>query len=151
MARRYNERRSLANAIDTYIDNLGWTDVTIKEGWQHDQQIQPPMLSIHFLPSAFSELEIGRGDKKRDFIRRVQIDCYMENESRAEALSDDIADFIDDSYITVHDVSTSGTLGYMFVPDTGSITTETVPPIMTSPKVGRWRGVIKATYEVFYE
>lgn len=151
MARKYHERRSLASALNTYIDSKGWTDVGIKEGWQHDDEISPPMVGIHFLPSAFSELELGRGDQKRDFIRRVQIDCYMENESRAEAISDDIADFIDQSNITVQEVGTGTTLGYMFVPDTSSITTETVPPIMSQPKVGRWRGVIKATFEVFYD
>lgn len=151
MARKYHERRSLSTALNTYIDARGWNTVTIKEGWQHDAEITVPTVAVHFLPSAFSSLEMGRGDTKRDFIRRIRIDCYMESESRADAITDDIADFIDETNITVLHVETGMELGYMFVPDTGSITTETIPPIMTEPKVGRWRGVIKATYEVFYD
>jgi len=151
MARKFHERRSLATALNTYLDAREWTTVTIKEGWQHDEAIVVPMVAIHFLPSAFAELEMGRGDSKRNFIRRVQIDCYMESENRADAITDTIADFVDETNITVLDTETSAELGYMFVPDTGSITTETVPPIAIQPKIGRWRGVIKMTYEVFYD
>jgi len=150
MARKYHERRSLATALNSFLQGRGW-DIPIKEGWQHEAAITPPIIGVHFLPSIFSELEIGRGDKKRDFIRRVQIDCYMTNESTADAITDDIADFIDEASITVSDTGTNAELGYMFVPDSRSITTEVVPPVMREPKSLRWRGVIKATYEVFYD
>lgn len=149
MARKYNERRSFATALNTYLQAKGW-NLPIKEGWQHEGTITPPMIGIHFLPSAFTSLEIGRGDKKRDFIRRIQIDCYMENEFTADAITDDIADFVDDVNITVQEVGTNTELGYMFS-DTESISIETIPPMLTQPKVLRWRGVIKATYEVFYD
>lgn len=150
MARKYHERRSLATALDTYLTAKNW-NLTIKEGWSSEATIQPPMIAVHFLSNAFNNLEMGRGDKKRDFVRRVQIDCYMDNESTVDAITDDIADFVDEVSITVLEVGTGAELGYMFVPDTSSITTETVPPILRDPQILRWRGVIKATYEVFYD
>ena len=151
MARKYHERRSLANALRTYLDAKGWNTTTIKEGYQHDDAVTPPLVSIYFLPSAFSELEIGRGDSKRNFVRRIQIDCYMESESRADAITDDIADFIDETPIIIKDVETDVELGFMYQPEYNGITMETVPPIMTQPNTNRWRGVVKCTLEAFYD
>lgn len=151
MARKYHERRSLATALRTYLDAKGWNTTAIKEGYQHDAAINPPMVAVHFMPSAFSSLEIGRGDSKRNFVRRVQIDCYMESESRADAITDDIADFIDETTIIIRDTETTAELGYMFIPDFNAVTTETIPPIMKEPKVARWRGVVKCTYESYYD
>ena len=149
MARKYNERRSLRLALETYLQGKNW-NVEFREGWLSEKIITAPLVSIYFLPNAFSELELGRGDAKRNFVRRVQIDCYMKNEETADAITDDIADFIDESTITVTDLSTNTDVGYMYT-DTSSISFETVPPIMRDPKVARWRGVVKATYEVFYD
>lgn len=151
MARKFHERRSLATALRTYLDTKGWNSTVIKEGYQFDTAINPPLVAVHFMPSAFSELEIGRGDGKRNFVRRVQIDCYMESENRVEAITDDIADFIDETTIVVIDTETSTELGYMFIPDFNNVTTETIPPVMKEPKVARWRGVVKCTYEIFYD
>jgi len=123
----------------------------MEEGFKSEDTVTVPMVSVYFLPNSISELELGRGDAKRNFVRRVQIDCYMEDENRADAITYDIADFVDESTITVTAVGTSTELGYMFVPDTGSISFETVPPAFNEPKVNRWRGVVKATYEVFYD
>lgn len=149
MARKFHERRSLRNALATYLAARQW-NVEYREGYKPEDVIEIPTVSIYFLPNAFNELEMGRGDNKRNFVRRVQIDCYMEDENRADAITDDIMDFIDEENITVTEVGTGAELGYMFS-DTESIITETIPPIFSEPKVTRWRGVIRATYEVFYD
>lgn len=149
MARKYQERRAVRLALETYLQGKGW-NLTFREGFLSEQTIVPPLVAVHFLPNAFSELEMGRGNKKRNFIRRVQIDCYMKNEETADAITDDVADFVDENTITVLDLGTNTDVGYMYS-DTESISYETVPPIMTEPKVDRWRGVIKATYETFYD
>lgn len=149
MARKFHERRSLRNALSTFLQGRGWS-VTYKEGFKFDGEVTVPTVAVHFLPNSISELEIGRGDAKRNFVRRVQVDCYMEDENRADAITDDVMDFMDDVTITVLDTETGAELGYMYT-DSATILAETVPPIFSEPKVNRWRGVIKATYETFYD
>lgn len=149
MARKFHERRSLSSALHTYLAGKGW-DIGSKvlEGFQSGETVVAPVVSVYFQPNAINELEIGRVAKT--FTRRVQIDAYMKNEATAEAIGDDIMDFLDDVPITVKDTETNEDLASMIVYDTRSITSETVPPILKEAKVKHWRNVSKATYEVHY-
>lgn len=148
MARKYHERRSLASALLTYLTARGWNITEIREGFLSEDTITVPTVSVYFLPSVFEELEIGRTNKT--FIRRVQVDAYMENEGRADAIGDDIMDFIDETPVVVEDVITDIDLANMICYDTQSISSETVPPIFKEAKVKHWRSVTKATYETHY-
>lgn len=126
----------------------GWNITRILEGFQTGATVEAPAVSVYFQPNAINELEIGRTNKT--FIRRVQIDAYMKNETTADAIGDDIIDFLDDVPITVKDADTNEDLASMIVYDTASITNETVPPILKEASVKHWRNVSKATYETHY-
>ncbi len=148
MARKFHERRSVASALYTYLAARGWNITEVKEGFQSNDTIEAPAVSIYFLPSAFEELEMGRMNKT--FVRRVQIDAYMLNEATAEGIGDDVMDFLDEVPVVVKDVETDAELANMIVYDTSSITSETVPPILKEARVKHWRNVSKGTYEVHY-
>ena len=147
-AKSYFERRSLRTALGTYLQNAGWT-VEMREGWFSDDEISTDTVAVWFLPSSISELQIGRGAQEKGLVRRIQVNAYMDNEHKAQDIVDEIMEFIDAEPVTVQDAN-SNTLASFICYDTGSISGEVVPPIMRIPKVSRWRGVVKATYEAHY-
>jgi hypothetical protein len=148
MASTKFERRSMAAALLTYLQARSWNVTEIKEGFQHEEPVVAPTVSVHFLPSRFQELQMGRD--KKSFARRVQIDCYMEQESRAEAIVDDIMDFVDDVPIPVVNEN-SQQVAMMICYNTESIEGDVLNPVYNRPEILRWRGVISATYECHYE
>jgi hypothetical protein len=148
MAKKFHERRSLAKSLLTYLQGRGWNLTGILEGFQSQETVIAPTVSVYFLPSAFEELEIGR--TKATFTRRVQIDAYMENEDRADAIGDDIMEFMDEVPIVVEDANTQEDLANMICYDTSSISSDTLPPILKEPRVKHWRNVSRATYETHY-
>lgn len=150
IARRYFERRSLASALGTYLNGLNWGIGQVREGFQSELPIQPPLVSIHFLPSKYIELQLGRSiTTEKSFERRIQIDCYMETEPRAMAIADDVAEFLDEMFIQITDPS--GTvLGNFYCPDSQSIITDLMTPRMSDPTSIRWRGIIIAALESDY-
>jgi len=149
MARKQYELRAFRNALNDYLGGLGWTELEFREGFKSEKTIQVPSVAIHFLPSNKEELQIG-GRGSEDLNRRlIQIDCYMETEDRAEAITDDCMDFIDLEAVLIKDPS-DNTLGTLICKDTSSIYSETLPPLLTDPKLKRWRGVVRATLESHY-
>jgi hypothetical protein len=148
MARKYYERRSLRNALNTYLTSKSWTDITYREGFANEETITVPLVAVHFLPTNSVPLQIGSGSEKL-FKRVVQIDAYMESEPRADAICDDIMDFLDIVPVSIVD-ATSAMLGSLICQDTGSIYSETFAPILPNPKVIRWRGIVRATLEAHY-
>ena len=148
MARKYFERRSFRNELSTYLTSKGWTDVTYKEGFQGDTTISIPTVAIHFLPGSNKAFQLG-STGERLFKRVIQVDAYMESEPRADSISDDIMDFIDYTPVSIID-NTSAVLGSLICQDSESIYGETLKPILTDPKLLRWRGVVRATLEAHY-
>lgn len=146
MAKTYFERRSLASGLSTYLQGKGWNITEVREGYGDVGTIEPPTVAVTFQPSRFSELQMGRDAKF--FTRRIQIDMYMENESRATAIVDDAGDFVDEQVITVVDNNSDEKARMISI--TESIELEVVPPIMTQPLWRHWRGIIRAVYEVQY-
>jgi len=149
MARKQFELRAFRNALDAYLTTVGWTGLEFREGFKSEKTIQVPTVAIRFLPSNKEEMQIG-GRGGEDLNRRVlQIDCYMETEDRAEAITDDCMDFIDFETVLIKDPS-DNLLGTLICRDTNSIYSETLPPLLPDPKLKRWRGVIRATLESHY-
>lgn len=144
----YLERRSLSSALGTYLQTAGWT-VEMREGWFSDDEISTDTVAVWFLPSSISELQLGRGANEKGLVRRVQINCYMSNEHKAGGIVEDIMEFIDMEPVTVEDADGNDIASFICY-DTASITSEVVPPILRNPKISRWRGVVKATYEAHY-
>jgi len=147
MPNKYLERRSLRNELSTYMSTHGWTGINFEEGFIKDDAIVVPCVSIHFLPSNFKELQMGR-DNTDSITRVVQLDCYMESEPRADAVSEEIAEFLELTVVSIKDQNSTelGTL----TSDSESITWQTVPPIMDNPKIIRWRAIIRATFHAYY-
>lgn len=146
MAKKNFEIRAFRNQLDDYLGSLGWLGIDYREGFKSDAVINPPTVSIRFLPSNQKSLQLG-GKSGEKLIRRVvQIDCYMETEDRADAITDDIMDFIELNTILVKDKD-EVLLGTLICTDTQSIYAETIPPLLTNPKVIRWRGIVRATME----
>ena len=123
MARRiYFERHSLASALGTSLNTTGWGIGQIREGFQSELDIQTPLVTVHFLPSKYLELQLGRSiTTDKTFTRRVQVDCYMETEPRTISIADDVADFFDEMFISITD-PTGTVLGKLYCPDSTSIT-----------------------------
>lgn len=149
-AKKYFERRSLASALGTSLNGLNWAIGQVREGFQSELPIQPPLVAIHFLPSNYIELQLGRSiTTEKSFSRRIQVDCYMETEPRAMSIADDVAEFLDEMHIAIADPS--GTiLGTMYVPDSTTIITDLMTPRMSDPVSIRWRGIVVATIESDY-
>lgn len=148
MARQFWERKSIASALLTYLQAKGWNITEVREGFP-DEVIALPTVAIHFPPTNFKELEMGRGVVKRNFSRRVQFDAYMENENRANAIADDIMDFVDEVVVVVTD-NESNELAQTACFDTSTIIADTMPPFSPKPAIIKWRGIVKATYETMY-
>lgn len=149
-AKKYFERRSLASALGTYLNGASWGIGQVREGFQSELPIQPPLVAVHFLPSNYIELQLGRSTTgEKSYSRRIQIDCYMETEPRAMTITDDVADFLDSMFIAITDPS--GTvLGSLYVPDSETIITDLMTPRMSDPVSIRWRGIVVATLESDY-
>ena len=151
MAKKYYERHSLALALQPYLVGQGWTGITeIFEGWPTDNDIAVPMVSLYFLPSRQTELQMGRSTtSQKSYLRAIQFYAYMETEDRADSIIEDIADFLDQETIAVVAPDTS-VLGSMFVENSETITTNSLPPNLVQSKVIRWRGICQAQLGVYY-
>lgn len=148
-AKTYYERRSFRNALKFYLESKGWpTSLRYEEGFQTDEVITVPLISIHFLPSEKRALQLAPADAGT-YQRTIQVDCYMESEPRAMAVIDDIMDFMDLIAITILNES-SVNLGTLICFDTDSVYSEVLPPNLGNPKVIRWRGVIRGIFEAHY-
>lgn len=146
MARKQYEIRAFRNALDDYLGTAGWSGLDFREGFKSEQVITLPSIAIHFLPSTKKELQLG-GKKGEDLLTRVvQIDCYMETEDRAGAITDDIMDFIELESVIVKDPADT-VIGSLICIDTHSIYSDVLAPILPEPKIKRWRGVVRATLE----
>lgn len=144
MARQFNELRAFHIALETFLTSRGWADVTYKEGFGFDDTITNPQLALTEMPFRNEELQMGRNVQTEKLLKRVfQVDAYMESEHRVKAIWDDIDDFMDETVVTIN------TTSYMIC-DTVTINGDILPPNMTSPKVIRWRGIIRGTYDVVY-
>lgn len=147
--RRRYEKRSFGTELTTYLQANGW-NVTYSEGWASDSAIAPPQIAVTFPPSTKKELQLGRVPGTDSLFRRIiQVDAYMESEIRADGIIDDIMDFIDVTPVNIVNES-AAFLGTLICQDTETIYGETLPPITTDPKIGRWRGIVRAEVEVFY-
>lgn len=150
MTNELAERHSLAAAVLTPLNAAGWNIDYIREGFKGEGIILPPTVSLFFLPSNFHEKELGHLTSQRSLIRRIQFDVYMETEDRAIAIRDAIGDILDGIYINIVDPLNSNVIGTLYVPDSETIRLDTMPPILTDPKVKRWRGIVQAAIQTDY-
>jgi len=150
ISRRLYERRSFGNALTTYLQGQGW-NVTYSEGWSSDRTITVPQIAVEFVdPSGPKALQIGgTSNGEKVFLRRVQVDAYMENEQRADTIIDSIMDFIDLEAIDIKDQS-GNTLGLFICYDTDRIYGDTLPPATSDPRPIQWRGIVRAEMEAHY-
>lgn len=146
MAKIRFERRSFAVALLAYLQARGWDVTRVEEQFTKDVPLEIPSVGVHFTPSRIRELQMGR--EAPMYMRPVQVDVYMESEARAEAITDDIGDFMDLEGIEVLDKD-SNLIAYM-QSDSESIILDTPPLIATSPALVRWRGIAKCIYQVNY-
>lgn len=142
------EQRSFLLALEIYLAGKGWTDVTYTDGYQSDNTITNPQISVTFPPSSIKELELGRMGGKL-FNRRILVNAYMESEPRAQTIIDDVMDFMDETCVDIVD-PTGSTLGTLICSDSEKIRAEVFPPIMGTPKIERWRGAAQGPFDAFY-
>ena len=148
-AKEYYERRSFRTTLKTYLESKGWpTTMRYEEGFQTDETISVPLVAVHFLPTRSAPVQLGNTTEKA-YVRIIQVDCYMESEPRAQAINDNIMDFMDEVPIIILNES-AAILGSLICQDTASINSEVLTPNLGNPKVTRWRGVSRGTYEAFY-
>lgn len=148
MARTRYEQRSALLALEAYLTTAGWSGITYRDGYQPDNTITNPQVVVTIPPKTIKELQLGRGGDKL-FAVRILVNAYMENEPRAQAIIDDIMDFMDTECIDIIDPD-NDTLGYLQVPNSENILGEVLPPIMNVPKLLRWRATVRGDYEAFY-
>lgn len=151
MAKRFFEQYSLATNLQIYLNStLSWSIGEVQRGFQVEFTVRPPLVAIHFLPSKYIELQLGRSpNTDKSFERRIQIDCYMEDEPRATAIADDVGEFLDELFIEIKNPA-DATLGYLSVPDSESIILDVLNPRMSDPTSIRWRGIVQATLQADY-
>jgi hypothetical protein len=149
---RYEQRSALL-ALQTYLESAGWAGInalTYRDGYQSEETIEPPMVAITFPPSRIKVIQMGRvSGQDRVYTRRMQVDVYMEDEPRTQALLDDIMDFMDEICIFIENENNQE-LGTLICHDSESIYADTVPPFMANPKNLRYRGVVRGEFEAHY-
>lgn len=145
------EQRNLLNDIETYMTTAGWSGITYKDTYQSDKTIVNPQVSLTFLPSRGKALQLGKVlGKDKLFTRIVQLDTYMENDIRSGAIVDDLMDFfLEDMCVFILDPA-GNNIGYISLTTDDSVYGEVVPPLMSAPKLTRYRGIVRATVESFY-
>ena len=146
MAKIRFERRSFATQLLTYLQAQGWDVDRVEEQFIKDVPLTIPAVGVVITPSRVKELQMGR--TVASYVRPVQVDVYMESEARAEAITDDIGDFMDLEAIHVKDKD-NNIIAYM-ISDSESIVLDVPPLIATSPALVRWRGIAKCVYDVNY-
>ena len=148
MARVRYEQRSTLLAVEDYLTATGWFNITYTDGYQPETVINPPHVTVTFPPSNIKELQLGRGTD-RLYKRTILISAYMETEPRAQAIMDDIMDFMDLTCIEIKDPS-DNFQGTLICPDSESITGQVFSPAYSDPKLLRWRASVTAPFEAFY-
>ena len=148
MARVPYEQRSVLLALQSYLGTKGWNNVTYTDGYQGESTITNPQVTVTFPPSTITELQLGRGSDKL-YNRRVLVNAYMESEKRAQAIADDIMDFMDETCVDIVDPD-GDTLGYLLCSNSENIRAETFPPILNNPKLIRYRAAVQGPFDAFY-
>jgi len=143
------EIRSFRNALDTYLAGLGWSGLSYREEFP-DTQITVPSVAIHYLPSNKKALQLGGKDGGEDLLSRtIQVDVYMESRDRADQIVESIMDFIELTSIAIVDKD-NNTIGSLICWDDNGIYGDSLAPILTNPKILKWRGVVRAPLEAHY-
>lgn len=151
MTSRFFERRSFRNQLKTHLDAKGWNDLNWAESFSSFpiEEIVPPFIGITVVDYGKEELEMGSDPNiNKMYMRRVQVNIYMESEDRTDALCDEVMDFMDMEMITIKD-NNNNTLGSM-ISDTESLISDTFEPDPEEPANLQWSGVIAGMYEVHY-
>lgn len=147
--RQLYEKRSLITVLQTYLTNAGWTDLQYNDRYT-ENQLETPQIAVRFVPSRIRTLQIGSIEgTDRVYIRRVQIDIYMESEERAGTILDDIMDFFDLIPVPITNPA-SESLGALICYDNDTIYAEELPPATTLPPLLAWRGIVRAEMEAHY-
>lgn len=148
MARTRYEQRSTLLALESYLSTKGWTGITYTDGYQSDETITNPQVSVTIPPRNITELQLGNnGDKTFNVV--ITVNAYMESEPRAQTIVDDIMDFMDETCVSITQPDGSN-VGTLIVPNSETIRGQVFPPIMGTPKFLRWRGAAQGTFEAFY-
>jgi hypothetical protein len=149
MARRLYEKRSFGVALIDFLEDLGWMNLTYSDR-NKSTAIKPPEIAVTMPPSSKRELQLGRQEGQDSVFKRIiQVDAYMESEERADAIIDDIMDFIDLTPVIITDPGNND-IGTFICQDSETIFGESLPPITTDPAIGRWRGIVRAQMEAHY-
>jgi len=151
MASKFFERRSLRAQMETYLESKGWIGLTWAEGFSAISlsEITPPFIGVMLDDLGRTELELGHDStSNKTFIRRAQMNIYMESEDRVDALLDDISDFLDMEVIIIKD-NLSAVLGSL-ISDTETIAGQVTEPILSTESNLQWQGVISCSYEAHY-
>lgn len=149
MASKFFERRSVRNQLKQYIESKGWVNLTWAEGFSGFPDVIPPFIVITLDDFGREELQMGNDPQKDKLLtRRVQIDIYMEDENRVNAITDDISDFLDIEPIYIKD-NNNNLLGTL-ISDTSSILADIMSPDFEDPNNLEWRGVVSCIYEAHY-
>jgi hypothetical protein len=151
MASKFFERRAVRNQLKIYLDSHGWENMNWSEGFSEYtvETVIPPFVAVLLEDMGRNELELGHDSTiNRNFTRRVQIDIFMEDENRVNAITDDISDFFDLEVIYIKD-NNSNILGTL-ISDTESINAETDLPNLNGELNLRWSGSVTVIYEAHY-
>ena len=151
MSSKFFERRAVRVQMKNYLESKGWTDINWAEGFSSFtiDEITVPFVAVILTDFGSQELEMGRNPKENKlFNRRLQAYVYMESEDRVDAITDDIADFMDLEPIVIKDNS-NNILGSM-ISDTETIIVAEDAYDMAAPDSIQWAAVIGCMYEAFY-
>lgn len=150
IARTRYEQRSVLNEIQAFLTARGYTGITYTDGYQPENPIAPPQVTVTFPPSSPSPLQLGRvRGEESYYTRTVVVNAYMENEGRAQTIIDDIMDFWEFECVEIKDHN-NNPLGTVQCDDIQSIVGQVFPPIMGATQSQRWRGAVTAPVKSFY-
>jgi hypothetical protein len=144
------ETAALAEDINTHLSSRGFANIEINSAFIADEQIEPPMISLYFLPNGPEPFQLGNTVEKL-YKRVLQIDMYMESRQRVTTLVDILMDYLDTMAIYIEDpMQNDAIVGSITCQNTDSIYGQVVTPNPSKAKVSRWRGIVRGTLECHY-
>lgn len=140
------EQKAIISDLTTYLATKGWSNLTYTDGW-NEMDISNPLVNIYVIDNGPKSLGLGK-TSERLYDRILQIDVFMENEDRVQAILQDLVEWMDRS-ITIYDLDSAVIGSFTCVMDE-SIATSISPPELNNPEILRWRGIVRGDFEAHY-
>lgn len=143
------EQRSILLDLQTYLTSKGWSGITYTDN-SSESTIANPQVTVTLSAGSPVPLQLGKNpDEDLLYKRNLVINAYMETEPRANAIVDTLISYVEFACVDIVDPN-AVVHGYIRCSNDDSILGQTFAPILSEPKLIRYRAAVTAPMEAFY-